>query len=476
MGSTHARPVSRRAGLHAIAAAAVLIAAPVHAQQEAARLLGTAFDSTAMRPLAGAVVTLAPGRRSVRADDQGRFFLPGLPPGDYRVEVRHPRLDTLGIAQLASPPLEFLAGATTPVELAVPSWSSLLTRLCDDEPGRAALAGFVQDPAGVRLPEASIALWSDARGDTVRTRADAYGRYVACGLPAASGWHARARYDDAAGDAVALAFQGTGAATHDLVVTVTEPGTVLGTLVDGATGEPVEGAVATLTPGGPAVVSNGAGRLLLPSVAPGVHTLELTHIAYGTTSMVVEVVAGRTVTFEARLAPQAIELEDIRVVARGARELDAQMRGTPARVLTRQDIEALPAPPRNIGDLLRNMPGLEVYGGQIGGTVCIMGTQRIRSRPVQMPDGTSKRKSGGCEPPLVMIDGALVGERLSGNAGDYFAGRNWDTIGELLASFPVDDIERVEYLKPTEAGIRFGTLAGQGVLIIETRRGRRREP
>lgn len=459
---------------HACLALAAALAAPAHAQQESARLLGTAFDSTAMRPLAGAVVSLAPGRRSVRADDEGRFFLPGLPPGDYRVEVRHPRLDTLGIAHLASPPLEFLAGATTPVELAVPSWASLLSQLCDDEPGQAALAGFVQDPTGVRLPEAGIALWSAARGDTVFARADAYGRYVVCGLTAAD-WHARARYDDAVGDIVDIAFQGALVAVRDLAVAVTEPGTVLGTLVDGTTGQPVEGAVATLAPGELAVVSNGEGRLLLPSVAPGVHTLEVSHIAYGTTSMVVEVVAGRTVAFEARLTPQAIELEDIRVTARGAREMDTQMRGTPARVLTRQDIEALPAPPRNIGDLLRQMPGLEVYGGQVGGTVCIMGTQRIRSRPVQMPNGTSKRKSGGCEPPLVIIDGAVVsGERISGNAGDYWGGRNIDTIGELLASFPVEDIERIEYLKPTEAGIRFGTLAGQGVLIIETRRGHRR--
>jgi hypothetical protein len=45
--------------------------------------------------------------------------------------------------------------------------------------------------------------------------------------------------------------------------------------------------------------------------------------------------------------------------------------------------------------------------------------------------------------------------------------------GTIYPNIPLGDIERVEAISPGQAGVQYGTLAGNGVLLIETRSGPR---
>src|SRR5918998_3903341 len=81
-----------------------LAAAAAGAQAPAVRISGTAYDSTAMRPLAGALVQLVPAdqpqarARSAQSDSLGRWALDSVPPGRWLATFFHARLDSVGVA------------------------------------------------------------------------------------------------------------------------------------------------------------------------------------------------------------------------------------------------------------------------------------------------------------------------------------------------------------------------------------------
>lgn len=94
------------------------------------------------------------------------------------------------------------------------------------------------------------------------------------------------------------------------------PGTVIGRVVDDATGAPVRDVVLQLD--GPArreTLSGREGAFRLRDVAPGVYELRVSHIAYGRATRMVNVPPGGTVELDVRLVPRAIALDSIVVRA-----------------------------------------------------------------------------------------------------------------------------------------------------------------
>jgi hypothetical protein len=53
----------------------------------------------------------------------------------------------------------------------------------------------------------------------------------------------------------------------------------------------------------------------------------------------------------------------------------------------------------------------------------------------------------------------------------YIDGVFMSAPGTIPPNIPLNDIERVEAISPGQAGVQYGTLGGNGVLLIETRRG-----
>ncbi len=95
----------------------------------------------------------------------------------------------------------------------------------------------------------------------------------------------------------------------------TETGRILGTVVDAETGQGVAGVSVRLIlpPVERLVITGQDGGFVLDRVPVGIHELELSHIAYGQHTKLVNVPAGRTVELRVDLTPEALAVGEILV-------------------------------------------------------------------------------------------------------------------------------------------------------------------
>lgn len=94
------------------------------------------------------------------------------------------------------------------------------------------------------------------------------------------------------------------------------PGSIVGRVVDDASGQPVEGVALRVDgPESRAGVSGPDGRFTVAGVAPGVYELRVSHIAYAEASRLLNVPEGETVALEVRVVARAIALDSIVVRA-----------------------------------------------------------------------------------------------------------------------------------------------------------------
>lgn len=454
----------------------------VLATTEWAALAGTVLDSTTMRPLAGATVRMEGTRYETVTDSTGGFLLDELPEGRYRVTFAHPRLDDLAVASIPAAPVTLASSDTVVVHLAIPPLETLLASACEaqgrTDPHRrgtvegertGVLAGTVRDRDGTPLQGAEVfLLWSrydlDSEGNRVgvvqqpwatSVSTDHFGRYVACGVPANISINARALLPGLEGDTATVRVPADGVVRLDLTMEVTNPAMVLGRMIDGETGTAISGVAIQLVPvstgddDARSVVTDTDGRFVVDGVLPGRYAMTTSHVAYGTRTDTLEAGPGEAVHVEMALDQQAIELAAIHVTAHSRLEEARRVAGTPLRVLTRQDIARIASTAKNVGDIVRNLPGTLVTGGWYTKNACIQASRR----------NMTMRSSGttGCDQVLVFVDGVRIG-------GDEFG-----FVGEYLTNLDVDQIESIEFLNPSEATFRFGTEGGEGALLIYTR-------
>ncbi|MDB4950132.1 MAG: hypothetical protein JWM27_2781, partial [Gemmatimonadetes bacterium] len=131
-------------------------------------LTGVVWDSTRAAPLVGARVLVTGTPREARTDTAGRYVLAGLREGTYLLDLRAPRLDSMGFT---APPAEVTLerGATVRRDLAVPPLTAVLAAGCPEQAPDAALgilSGVVRDArSAVPVPGARVTLaWTPAAG------------------------------------------------------------------------------------------------------------------------------------------------------------------------------------------------------------------------------------------------------------------------------------------------------------------------
>jgi hypothetical protein len=167
----------------------LLVPAAATAQQPASGqarppVSGVVYDSVAGRPLRGASVQFIGAAdsitgRSISAitDDEGKFAIQNVAPGQYFAGFFHPVLDSMGLEGV--PIAVTVANAETTVELATPSARTIIGTIC----GEAAVAdsiamvlGHVHDTrTGMPLPGARVtAEW----GETIIERGNVRMRNV----------------------------------------------------------------------------------------------------------------------------------------------------------------------------------------------------------------------------------------------------------------------------------------------------------
>lgn len=278
-------------------------------------LAGTVWDSTAYGPLVGARVYLSGTQYSALTDQNGEFFMDGLPEGVFTAAFSHPRLDTLGI-RAPGQEVEIRPGEAALAVLGVPSTGSIMAASCPEhERGqlRAAIVGLVRDAnTGAPLPQATVVLeWSRFQfpgGVTVlanltgmETVTSASGQYVACGVPADHLIIAQASFLNQRSDTVHVRVLEDAYAVLDLEIEI-RPGLlssrttvrtleesegiqgVRGILREPASGRRVQSADLTLSgSGGQWVVrgtSNERGFFRLRTPKPGPYSLSAQALRY----------------------------------------------------------------------------------------------------------------------------------------------------------------------------------------------------
>jgi hypothetical protein len=422
------------------------------AMSAAARVTGMVWDSTRARPLAAARVVLEGTERAAVTDSAGRFALEGVAEGAYSLTFAHPRLDSL---RYTPEPVRVVAVPPQTAErtLAIPPLGAVLTASCAVQTG-GRLAGVVTSRA-TGQPAAGIPMRAEwprpgESGDTLRAFAvtDDAGVYRFCDLPlgvavrvaAAVPGTERAEVRPEAGRPLVqgLVLDAPAPAAN---TAATGRGRVVLRLVDATTSRPIAGAVVRLGGGVPQAVSDRQGLATIERVPAGSYGVQLRHEAYGTINTRIAVRGGGIPTeMEVRVPKRPVTLEPIVVQAKRVLPgvFNEERRGRRLDIVTRDEIDRRPGA-HTVADLVMRFPGVSVKNDGRG-NICVEST-RILGNTLS-----------GAQCVQLFLDDMLIGEGMG-----------------FISSIPMDVVESVIFLKPSEAFSIYGFMADKGALLVYTR-------
>jgi TonB-dependent receptor len=145
-----------------------------------------------------------------------------------------------------------------------------------------------------------------------------------------------------------------------------QSGTVVGHVIDGATGRALAGVTLSIDGSALGAVSNADGRFMLRGLPAGTHDLIAEYLGYGTTTRSVTLDAGEVVSANVELLAHAIDVEGLTVIGRRrgqAAALGQQLNApTITNVVAADQIGRFPD--ANIGDAVKRIPGIVVMQDQ----------------------------------------------------------------------------------------------------------------
>jgi TonB-dependent SusC/RagA subfamily outer membrane receptor len=215
-----------------------------------------------------------------------------------------------------------------------------------------------------------------------------------------------------------------------------QSGTLSGTVTDASTGESLPAVNVVLTEIMKGASTNADGEYQITGIEPGIYTVEVTYIGYSTISQDVSISAGAN-TLDFEMSTDIGLLDEI--VVSGVAD------GTPRKKLTvsvaKVDAAQLSKVPATsvASSLSAKVSGVQIRttSGTPGGSADI----QVRS---------DNNLSVGSNP-LVIVDGVII----EGGLGDI----------------NTDDIESIEVVKGAAASALYGSRAGNGVVVVSTKRG-----
>jgi len=330
--------------------------------------------------------------------------MPGPPPTDT------PRRSILGALSVAS--CLVLPGPAASQES------------CDASSPLASIAGSVRDAdSGVPLPGARVVVrWADV---TRETRSGSGGGFVICGVPDDADVELQAFVATLAGEVVRLGLDRP--LDIDAAISLTRSGgegslevtrgadamtgRITGRVVDAGSEAPIAGAVVGVR--GFSALTSESGTFVVDDVPPGVASLTVQHIGYGTLSDTLTLLGHATVDVTVRLATDPVEVEPITVTVEQVRDRRLEVKGFYerqrwgeaagiGRYFTREDIER--RNPRLMTQMIADLPGvrLDCSGSSLSRTC----------------DVKAVRASGfSCHRMSVFVDGirAIDGDRPPGH-------------------------------------------------------------
>ncbi|MGH7679239.1 MAG: carboxypeptidase regulatory-like domain-containing protein [Gemmatimonadaceae bacterium] len=420
------------------------------------RLAGTVTDSTTGVPIAGARVALQGTELEDFSDNQGKFVIAGVLPGEYTLAARSPSLDSIGAVIHSD---LTVTDSLTPIIVRLPSARELTATLCRKPEmagalsregvvlGRVEIRGDSLPPANVRV----VAEWADtARKMTIKheVRSNDRGAYRMCGVPLNNTLFLRAVTD--AGQASVgqvLIAAGERFARLDLMVDRTAPFTasLAGFVLVDSTQAPIAEAEVSLPSLGKNTFTNQRGEFRINELPAGTHEVSVRRIGYGPLTANISFAPNETVERRVFLS-KTVVLDTVAVSAQATiPEFEENKRLGIGQFLTRADLAKLES--QTMGSIFGQMRGAQVTSDGMNPNRKYLTTSRVRSL------------TRGCYA-LVYVDRVLM-----------YAGKEEEPLFDLNSISP-DRIEAIEYYAtPAGTPLKYATLNSQcGVLVIHTRR------
>lgn len=464
-----------RAALAPLAAAVLLV--PGAAAQT---VTGSLVDDADGAPISGAVVLLLDqGAAEITRDTTdagGTFRLAAGDAGLFMVVVKREGFadhlsDAFAVADGEDYPLDLTlrgqrvgeSGAARTDTLSDQQLLAMaISQACEGtyRPGlHGILFGAVRDEAtGEPIPGASLRLeWREvAARDVAPSRttvqSDEVGAYLVCDAPAGREIEVLPSVSGVDGDERTLQVNAGTMRAVDFGIPLSNPdlpGNLLGFVTDQQTGSPLAGASVRLKELGRTAVTNSRGVFTLADLPSGVDSLEVELIGYATQKARVQIVGGRAQSVDVRMSTQPVELAPI-LVSVEPRSWFSDRAGLEDRIdrgngiiITRREIDE--RQPTNLGDMMRGLPGVRVFGS--GGGITATYTVQLRN---------AMRMNGAICQPMVWVDGS-----------------KWGQNGSAFTDISGFELEAVEiYRGPAEVPGEFsGGDANCGVVVVWTRRG-----
>jgi Carboxypeptidase regulatory-like domain/TonB-dependent Receptor Plug Domain len=319
-------------------------------------VIGVAIDSVHGGPLLGATVLVTGTKRQGTTDSLGQFRIDSVPPGEYKLQLAHPLLDSIGLA-IETQPIAMPLGRYAVVRLSTPSQATVLNLFCPPDKrltGPGALLGRVLD-ADSDLPATGarvVLYWTELevskttgvhRSPRVReATVDSSGTYRVCGVPSTLQGSLRATKGHSATADVPINVQGelvTLAMLHvpspDTVVAVSAPpptgpatpnapaaratpalrrghAVVAGRVTD-PSGRPVSGAQLSVEGAEATTTTNDSGTYTLRGLPSGTQALQIRKLTFAPMQITVDLSSRAPQHTDIKLVPAPPTLTTVQV-------------------------------------------------------------------------------------------------------------------------------------------------------------------
>ncbi len=417
--------------------------------------VGVVGDSIHGGPLVGAVISIVGTDRKGTTDSTGRFRIDSIPPGNYKLNMSHPLLDSLGVA-IATNEVAFPAGRYALIALATPSPTTIVNTFCPPEKqrtGPGAVIGRVSDAdtdvpstgAKVSMAWSRMMVGKDIGVHQILLQresfVDANGAYRICGIPAGTKSAVRATYKGLATADVPVNFSDgiiqlvslhtampdtappppvidSAPSTTAAAPTPKTPGAPKPAVVGLRTGhammtghvvnvadKPLAGADVTVFGAASKTVTDSSGNFFLRNLPSGTQTLVVRKLAYAATTQPVDLSSKATLTAKVILPQAPPSLPTVTVQATGAAKgleqvgYNHRQKMGLGHFLNREQIES--KIPTYMTDIFTTMPGIRV--DYSSGQPVLTGTR-----------GTS---GNGCV--SYVVDGSPYSEASPGDINDF---------------------------------------------------------
>ncbi|MFA6572433.1 MAG: SusC/RagA family TonB-linked outer membrane protein, partial [Bacteroidota bacterium] len=227
--------------------------------------------------------------------------------------------------------------------------------------------------------------------------------------------------------------------------------TIKGTIVDLDSKKPLKSATVTIPSLRLGAVTDDQGKFSF-KVPPGNHNLEVRYVGYQTLTRKVSIKADQTSTLDLKIAAQSIQTNEIVVVGLSG-EVDRSKLGNTIATVDGKEIAKVVS-----------TSAIDAISGRVTGVNVTKNSGTPGSGTYITMRG--RKTISGSSEPLYVVDGILMDNTslYDGSGTKQFSNRAVDINPQ--------DIESIEILKGASAAAIYGSQAGNGVVLITTKRGK----